>query len=159
MQKVEIPIRTVKLNGNLEAVFVESNFLQKLNVTENEADFYTFSNSCRLNAISMIKVAGSGHLGTSLSSADVITAIHHFYLERNYLTDQDNFDRIFFSSKGHDAPIIYSILNAMGIVEDAQLMKLRRLNGLPGHPEIHINGIPTNTGSLGMGISKAKGFS
>jgi transketolase len=38
-------------------------------------------------------------------------------------------------------------------------MKLRRLDGLPGHPEINIDGIPTNTGSLGMGISKAKGFS
>jgi transketolase len=158
MQKEEIPTRKVKLNGNLEAVFVESNFLQKLNITDNEVDFYTFSNSCRLNAVSMIKLAGSGHLGTSLSSADVITAIHYFYLERDYLSQQDNLDQIFFSSKGHDAPIIYSIMNAMGILEDAQLMKLRRLGGLPGHPEIHINGIPTNTGSLGMGISKAKGF-
>ena len=37
-------------------------------------------------------------------------------------------------------------------------MNLRRLNGLDGHPDISVDGIEANTGSLGMGISKAKGI-
>jgi transketolase len=36
--------------------------------------------------------------------------------------------------------------------------KLRRINGLPGHPDVGTPGIVTNTGSLGMGVSKAKGM-
>jgi transketolase len=35
---------------------------------------------------------------------------------------------------------------------------LRRLGGLPGHPDVGTPGIVTNTGPLGMGISKAKGM-
>jgi transketolase len=38
------------------------------------------------------------------------------------------------------------------------LLKLRRLSGLPGHPDVATPNIVTNTGSLGMGISKAKGM-
>ncbi|MCZ7613692.1 MAG: thiamine pyrophosphate-dependent enzyme [Ignavibacteriaceae bacterium] len=35
---------------------------------------------------------------------------------------------------------------------------LRRLHGLDGHPEVRQPGIEASTGSLGMGISKAKGM-
>ncbi len=35
---------------------------------------------------------------------------------------------------------------------------LRRLHGLPGHPHVQTPYIQANTGSLGMGISKAKGM-
>ena len=36
---------------------------------------------------------------------------------------------------------------------------LRRLNGLPGHPDVNTKNILFNTGSLGMGISKINGLS
>ena len=36
--------------------------------------------------------------------------------------------------------------------------KLRKINGLPGHPDINTPCVAANTGSLGMGISKAKGM-
>lgn len=35
---------------------------------------------------------------------------------------------------------------------------MRKLHGLPGHPDVSTPGIYANTGSLGMGISKAKGM-
>ena len=47
---------------------------------------------------------------------------------------------------------------SLGIIKINKLLKLRRLNGLDGHPDISIKGIEANTGSLGMGISKAKGM-
>ena len=38
------------------------------------------------------------------------------------------------------------------------LHNLRRLKGLPGHPDINTKNIFFNTGSLGMGISKVNGL-
>jgi transketolase len=65
---------------------------------------------------------------------------------------------LYFSSKGHDAPAVYALLIALGHLPEGELQKLRRLNGLPGHPDVGTKTILFNTGSLGMGISKAKGM-
>jgi transketolase len=46
----------------------------------------------------------------------------------------------------------------LGNLNFSLIHQLRRINGLPGHPDIHTPGIVTNTGSLGMGVSKAKGM-
>ena len=64
----------------------------------------------------------------------------------------------YFSSKGHDAPALYSLLIALGKLDFDLLHRLRRLGGLPGHPDVATPFIATNTGSLGMGISKAYGM-
>jgi transketolase len=65
---------------------------------------------------------------------------------------------VFFSSKGHDAPGLYAIMMATKALPADLIHRLRRLDGLPGHPDVGTKGIVANTGSLGMGISKAKGF-
>jgi transketolase len=113
-----------------------------------------FSYLCRINTLYMIAKAGSGHIGSSFSSMEIISWI---YLNEFKDSDSDS-DSIFFSSKGHDAPALYSVLIGLGIIEIDMLGKLRRINGLPGHPDVSTKGIVTNTGSLGMGISKAKGM-
>jgi transketolase len=120
------------------------------------ANFLKISYAARINILSSIKAAGSGHIGTSFSSIELILASRN--LLSQWKREQENLETIFFSSKGHDAPAIYAAMHADGELDDSDLFKLRRLNGLPGHPEIDTPGIPTNTGSLGMGISKAKGF-
>ena len=98
----------------------------------------------------MVAEAGSGHIGTSLSCLDILSLLHLEVLE-----DDDRF----FSSKGHDAPALYAVLAALGRIDFEALHRLRRLGGLPGHPDVATTpAIVTNTGSLGMGISKAKGF-
>lgn len=108
---------------------------------------------CRLNALTMIQFAGSGHIGSSFSVIDLMLATK-FHIQKNSKIDKT----FFFSSKGHDAPGLYAVEHALKNLSDESLFKLRRLDGLPGHPEIGIAGVPTNTGSLGMGISKGKGF-
>lgn len=115
------------------------------------------ANGCRLNALTAIQTAGSGHIGTSLSSLDIMVAARRF-LDGDGFVGSGSSDRIFFSSKGHDAPALYATMHLCGQLSDADLFTLRRLGGLPGHPETITPGVPTNTGSLGMGISKAKGF-
>ncbi|HEX2171447.1 MAG TPA: transketolase C-terminal domain-containing protein, partial [Dehalococcoidia bacterium] len=46
----------------------------------------------------------------------------------------------------------------LGRLPFESLHALRRLGGLPGHPDVGTPGMVTNTGPLGMGISKAKGM-
>ncbi|MFZ5861390.1 MAG: transketolase C-terminal domain-containing protein [Nitrospirota bacterium] len=116
------------------------------------------SDLCRLNALSAIKRAGSGHIGSSLSSMDLFTYLYFEELNTTKLgLDNPNRD-IFFSSKGHDAPAQYAVLCAAGVLDARALLTLRRLGGLEGHPEITTPGIEANCGSLGMGISKARGI-
>src|SRR5258706_6180603 len=108
-----------------------------------------FADLCRLNALYMITRAGSGHIGTSFSCLELVS-----WLYLNELTPDD----VFFSSKGHDAPAVYAVLTALGKVPFEKIHELRRLNGLPRHPDVSTPSIAANTGSLGMGISKAKGM-
>jgi len=119
-------------------------------------NFLQIAYAARINILSSIKAAGSGHIGTSFSSIESILVSRRLLSE--WKSEEPELETIFFSSKGHDAPAIYVAMHADGEISDDLLFRLRRLNGLPGHPEIDTPGIPTNTGSLGMGISKAKGF-
>jgi len=108
-----------------------------------------FADMCRLNALYMIARAGSGHIGSSFSSLDIVC-----WLLMGEMAEED----IFFSSKGHDAPGYYAALIGLGRLDFDLIHKLRKIDGLPGHPDVGTRGIVTNTGSLGMGISKAKGM-
>ena len=109
-----------------------------------------FADACRINVLYMIAKAGSGHIGTSFSSLDVLSWLHLEVLKAG--------DR-YFSSKGHDAPALYAVLIGLGRIDFDLIHRLRRLGGLPGHPDVQaVPEVVTNTGSLGMGISKAKGF-
>jgi transketolase len=111
---------------------------------------------CRINTLFMIMQAGSGHIGSSFSSTDLITWLWTEDLH-DPNGDSDEAD-IYFSSKGHDAPALYSLLIATEKLGFDLLPKLRQLHGLPGHPDVATPFIATNTGSLGMGISKAYGM-
>jgi len=109
---------------------------------------------CRANALVAVKRAGSGHLGSSFSAMDVV--VHLFFEELN--TAELGFDDpdrdVYFSSKGHDVPGLYAVLHALGVLPAERLLKLRRLGGLDGHPDVRVPGIEANSGSLGMGISR-----
>ena len=111
---------------------------------------------CRLNALYMIARAGSGHIGSSFSSMEIFAWLltEELDIAPSPLESGD----IFFSSKGHDAPGYYAVQMAIGRLPFEMIHKLRRIDGLPGHPDIGTPGIVTNTGSLGMGVSKAKGM-
>lgn len=112
----------------------------------------------KINTLMEIKEAGSGHLGSSFSALDILIYLYFEHLNTVKIgIDSSNRD-IFFSSKGHDVPGHYAVLMAAGILAEEKIRKLRKLNGLDGHPDIKIPGIEFCTGSLGMGISKAKGM-
>lgn len=122
--------------------------IRQLNMSSDER-VQLFAMAARINTLYMIARAGSGHIGSSFSSIDIVSQL---YLET--LADGD----VYFSSKGHDAPGLYGVLTAIGTLPFEKIHSLRRLGGLPGHPDVSLPGMVTNTGSLGMGISKAKGM-
>lgn len=126
--------------------------------SDNLSHLKLFADMCRYNTLVSVKKAGSGHLGTSFSAMDIITYL--YLAELNILEVGINSpDRdIYFSSKGHDVPGLYSFFHSVGILNEEDILKLRRLNGLDGHPDVSIPGIEANTGSLGMGISKGRGM-
>ncbi|MBJ7437636.1 MAG: hypothetical protein JHD35_01240 [Sphingopyxis sp.] len=114
-----------------------------------------FATLARINTLYMIARAGSGHIGSSFSSLDMMAWIELRGRRRD--ADGQSND-LFFSSKGHDAPGLYNVLIATGALDFDNIHMLRRLGGLPGHPDVNVPGMAFNTGSLGMGVSKAKGF-
>ena len=131
-------------------------------VWSTEVDEYDklsiLADMCRLNTLVAVKKAGSGHLGSSFSAMDIVVWL--YYCKMNTLEmGFDNADRdIYFSSKGHDVPGLYSVLHSLGMISDEKLLMLRRLGGLHGHPDVSDLGIEANSGSLGMGISKGRGM-
>lgn len=115
------------------------------------------SEMIRYNTLAMIMVSGSGHLGASLSTVETLAVLYHkimkIFPESPQKTERD----IFILSKGHAGPTLYATLCSLGYFPENLLYKYRRLKGLEGHVEVSTPGIEASTGSLGMGISKAKG--
>lgn len=112
----------------------------------------------RINSLYAIVQAGSGHVGSSFSSLDIVSWV---YLEEldllHHLADRSSIG-VYFSSKGHDAPGLYALLAGLSAIDFELIHRLRRLDGLPGHPDVAVPWVEANTGSLGQGISKAKGM-
>ena len=138
--------------GKTHLIYVPLEEIERLRQLPHPADIRTamLADVFRLNALYMIKRAGSGHIGTSFSSIDVVAWL--FTQEMRVGVDA------YFSSKGHDAPALYATLTGLGLMPIDEMHALRRLGGLPGHPHVGHPHIHANTGSLGMGISKAKGM-
>jgi transketolase len=134
--------------------------LDRIRAADVDADakLALLADACRLNALVAVKRAGSGHLGSTFSALDIVAQLLFDELdvvERGF----DDPDRdVFFSSKGHDVPGLYAALFALGAVPRERLLRLRRLGGLDGHPDIGVPGIEASSGSLGMGISKGRGI-
>jgi len=115
-----------------------------------------FAAANRFNTLYMIMRAGSGHIGSSFSAMDIFAWMWLYELSSPNTSAKSS--DTFFSSKGHDSPALYSTLIALGKLPFSSLHLLRRIDGLPGHPDVSTPHIATNTGSLGMGISKAHGI-
>lgn len=112
----------------------------------------------RLSVITTTR-AGSGHPSSSLSAADLMTAL--FFTQLHYDFDDprrlDN-DR-FVLSKGHAAPVLYATWEAAGVASQAQIETLRELTSdFEGHPTPRLPWVDVATGSLGQGLASAVGM-
>src|SRR5262249_6572488 len=103
--------------------------------------------------------AGSGHPTSSLSAADLTTALFFKYLKADLdRPEHPNNDRVIFS-KGHAAPLLYGIYGAAGVLTEKELKSLRKLGSpLQGHPTPQFRYAEAATGSLGQGLSIGVGM-
>lgn len=110
--------------------------------------------------IDSVFLAGSGHPGGSLSAVELVETLYSKYLKfdpKNPKWDQRDY---FVLSKGHAAPLMYSILAKHGFFDEEELKTLRKLGSrLQGHPDaLRLPGIEVSTGSLGQGFGVAAGI-
>lgn len=113
----------------------------------------------RLNALAAVDAAGSGHIGGSLSVADILTVLYFntMQVDTNNPTWPDR-DRLVLS-KGHCSPALYATLAEKGFFPKEELQGFRQVSSrLSGHAELHVPGVDMSTGSLGQGLSVATGM-
>ena len=129
-------------------------------LTERAARLEETAVEVRSHIIDMIYTARSGHPGSSLSAADIMTALY-FDLARIDPADPrwPDRDRIVLS-KGHGCPVLYSCLGLRGFFPLAALKTLRQFESiLQGHPDMRKTpGVDMTTGSLGHGLSLGVGM-
>lgn len=110
--------------------------------------------------IEMLLYAKSGHPGSSLSAADIITAL--IFNEMNWLNEKDFSKRDrFILSKGHACPALYAALAEAGFIPKEEIKTLRKLNSrLQGHPikSYLPEFINSTAGALGQGLSVGLGM-
>ncbi len=129
-------------------------------VIAEQARLQETARQVRLDIIEMLFRAGSGHLGGSLSAAEILVAL--FFAEMRFRVDDPCWpdrDR-FILSKGHGAPAYYAVLARLGYFPREELATLRQFGSiLQGHPDSACTpGVEIPTGSLGQGLSVANGL-
>lgn len=104
--------------------------------------------------------AGSGHPSSSLSAVELMVGLMFggFFHYDAKTPEALNNDRIIFS-KGHASPLFYALWTAAGLVDEQELMTLRKLGSrLEGHPTMDFPYTEVPTGSLGQGLSVGVGM-
>ena len=118
-------------------------------------DLKTVAKRIRKHIVSMIGKAGSGHPGGSLSPVDIVTTLYWKILHHKpgdpHWVDRDRF----ILSKGHAAPMLYSVLAESGYFPVSELPTLRQIDSrLQGHADRTATpGVEMSSGSLGQGLS------
>ncbi|MBQ4110091.1 MAG: transketolase [Clostridia bacterium] len=128
--------------------------------SKKKIELQIIANKIRLNALTGIFNASSGHPGGSLSIADLLAYL--YFEEMNVKPENpawEDRDR-FVLSKGHTAPALYSVLGLKGYFDVAEVATLRKFGSrMQGHPDMKgVPGVDMSTGSLGQGTSVAGGM-
>jgi len=112
----------------------------------------------RRRILEIIKHAGAGHTGGSLSCIDILNVLYNRVLRVSPATFKDPDRDRYIQSKGHSAEALFVVLGDKGFYPDAQLETLCQYKShFVGHPTRKIPGIEQNTGALGHGLPIAVG--
>src|SRR3954453_21407114 len=96
----------------------------------------------RVDSVRASAAAGSGHPTSSMSAADLIAVLIAEHLRFDVdRPDDPNTAHVLFS-KGHASPLEYSMLKAVGVIDDDELLTFRKLGS-------RLQGPPHPTGALG----------
>jgi len=128
-------------------------------ISDDRQTWRDLAQQFRVDSIRVSSEAGSGHPTSSLSAAELMAVLVSKYWR--YVVDQPtdaHNDHLIFS-KGHASPLYYSILKAIGAVDEAEFMTYRRRGSrLEGHPTPVLPWVDVATGSLGQGLPVGVGI-
>ncbi|MDP3988576.1 MAG: transketolase [Candidatus Levybacteria bacterium] len=103
--------------------------------------------------------AGSGHPTSCLSAADIGAVLFDKYFSYDIKNPKDPNNDRFVLSKGHAAPLLYTLFALSGALEVSRLETLRKFESLlEGHPTPRLPFVEAATGSLGQGLSIGAGL-
>lgn len=112
----------------------------------------------RKRVLHIIKEAGAGHTGGSLSCLDILCVLYHRILNISPGTAQDPDRDRYIQSKGHSVEALYVVLADRGFFPGSDLATLcKYASPYVGHPTRKVQGIEQNTGALGHGLPIAVG--
>lgn len=126
----------------------------------NNVELQELCKTVRQDILTMIAHAGSGHPGGSLSATEIMVTLYFSVMNIDPQNPQDPDRDRFILSKGHVAPVLYSVLARRGYFHPKELNTLRRFGSrLQGHPHRDSTpGLDCSSGSLGQGLSIAAGL-
>lgn len=118
------------------------------------------ANKARYLIIKMIKEAGQGHIGGSLSIVDLLVILYFHFMKVNVKKPKDKNRDKFVLSKGHAGPALYSVLALKGFFDLPLINTLNKpKTNLPSHVDMNKTpGVDFTCGSLGQGISGSIGI-
>jgi len=125
-----------------------------------EKELKNYAQDIRIQTVSMISRVGSGHVGGSLSIADLMASLYGGLMKFDPKNPKwDDRDRIVMS-KGHAGPAMYAALAMKGFFPMEWLDTLNQPpTNLPSHTDMNRTpGVDMTTGSLGQGASTAAGI-
>jgi len=103
--------------------------------------------------------AGSGHPTSCMSAADLGTVLFDKYFTYDIKNPLNLYNDRFVLSKGHAAPLLYSLFAVAGAYPLKELKTLRKFGSrLEGHPTPKYPYAEAATGSLGQGLSVGAGL-
>lgn len=113
----------------------------------------------RKRTFQLVYEGKTGHTGSDLSCADILTALYFQVLNVDAKNPENpNRDR-YIQSKGHAVEILWTTLAAKGFIDEAELKTFSQFKSrLIGHPNNQVDGIEMNTGSLGHGLAVSTGI-
>ncbi len=117
------------------------------------------ANQLRIHSIAATTAAGSGHVTSCCSAAELVAALFFGHMRFDPKNPQyPNNDR-FILSKGHAAPLLYAAWAEAGLFPVERLIDLRKIDSdLEGHPTPRLPFVDVATGSLGQGLSNGVGM-
>jgi transketolase len=103
--------------------------------------------------------AGSGHPTSCLSAADLTTVLFDRYFTYDLKQPLNIYNDRFVLSKGHAAPLLYTLFGMAGAYPLEDIKSLRKLGSkFEGHPTPRFEYAEAATGSLGQGLSVGAGL-
>ncbi len=119
-----------------------------------------FAEEIRVTAVRAIAGYGEGHVGGSLSIADVLAVLYGRFMRVDPADPHKPERDKFVLSKGHCGPALYATLALKGYFPMETLRTLNRFGTtLPSHCDRNRTpGVDMSTGSLGQGASAAAGI-